>query len=68
MATRGWGIARKFAQGGSVFTDPARITAPKVNPKPAFTSQRINSPKTHHTATAAINLPRTSRKPWSKLE
>ena len=70
MPTRGWGIARKFAKGGEVvpFVDPAKTAAPEVNPKPEFTTQRVNRPKTHHTATSAVNLPKTQRKPWLKLE
>lgn len=73
MATRGWGKARKFAAGGAA-QDPAYPTPapiPKLkeqNPKPAFTSQRINKPFTHHTATSAVNLPKTQRKPWLKLD
>jgi hypothetical protein len=66
MATRGWGKARKKAAGG--FIDPAATKAKEINPKPEFTRQAINKPKTHHDAVTAINQPKTQRTPWQKLE
>lgn len=57
MATRGWGKARKFAQGGT----------PEVPPKPMSPKMGLNISKTHRTATSAINLPHTQRAKWNKL-
>ena len=63
---RGYGAARNKASGG--FIDPAPTKAKEVNPKPGFTRQAINKPKTHHNAVTAINQPKTQRAPWQKLE
>jgi hypothetical protein len=41
---------------------------PKVPPKPLFMAQAINKPKTHFTATSAINQSKTQRKPRFKLQ
>lgn len=57
MATRGWGKARGFAQGGEV----------KVPPKPLSPKMGINIAKTHRTAVSAINIPHTQRAKWNKL-
>lgn len=66
MVTRGWGKARKMAEGG--FIDPAPTTGKETAAKPEFTYQRINRSKIHHTPLNAVNTPHTLRKPWQKLE
>ena len=43
------------------------MKVPKVPSKALPPGARLNKPKTHHTPTAAVNLPNTSRASWKKL-